>query len=139
MSDMDDMDDILTEFLVESYEGLDQMERDLVSLEQTPTDEQLLGAIFRSIHTIKGTCGFFSLARLEAVAHAAETALDSFRDNPNPKIVEHLRGLENDLDLDLAAKQIAGGTDVLESPAEDVACDFRKGQGASRRTGGPTH
>jgi len=69
------MDDILKEFLVESHEHLDAMERDLVALEQNPSDEEALARVFRAAHTIKGTCGFFGLPRLESLAHAGENVL----------------------------------------------------------------
>ena len=63
---MEDMDEIVQEFLVESHENLDQLDRDLVALEQSPGSRELLGSIFRTIHTIKGTSGFlaFGLLRL---------------------------------------------------------------------------
>ncbi|HVX63908.1 MAG TPA: Hpt domain-containing protein, partial [Pirellulales bacterium] len=53
------MDQIVKEFLVESYENLDQLDRDLVRLEEDPHDGERLASIFRTIHTIKGTSGFF--------------------------------------------------------------------------------
>ena len=57
---MDDQDDIVREFLVESYENLDQLDRDLVALEKEPHDRNRLASVFRTIHTIKGTCSFLS-------------------------------------------------------------------------------
>ncbi len=74
------MDDLLTEFLIESAENISDLDGQLVRLEQDPNDPELLGNIFRLVHTIKGTCGFLGLPRLEAVAHAAENVLDKFRD-----------------------------------------------------------
>lgn len=74
------MDDLLRDFLTESSENLLRIEQEMVELEQRPEDEDLLGSIFRSMHTIKGTCGFLGLARLEAVAHSAENVLGSLRD-----------------------------------------------------------
>lgn len=76
---MSDMDNIVGEFLVESHEGLDQLDRDLVSLEQHQTD-QLLASVFRCIHTIKGTCGFLGFSRLESVTHIGENLLSKLRD-----------------------------------------------------------
>ena len=67
---MEDLEEIVAEFLVESHENLDQLDSDLVALEQDPTSRQLLGAIFRTIHTIKGTTGFLEFGRLEALTHA---------------------------------------------------------------------
>ena len=66
------MDDLLTEFLTETTESLDQLDVELVRLEQDPNDPGLIGNIFRLVHTIKGTCGFLGLPRLESVAHAAQ-------------------------------------------------------------------
>lgn len=73
------MDDLLRDFLTESSENLDKLDNDLVELERTPGDLARLNSIFRTIHTIKGTCGFLGLARLEHVAHAAENVLDQMR------------------------------------------------------------
>lgn len=74
------MDDLLREFLAESTENLLRIEQEIVGLEQNPDDKDLLGSIFRSMHTIKGTCGFLGLSRLEAVAHSAENVLGAVRD-----------------------------------------------------------
>ena len=74
------MDDLLQEFLAEARESLDILDSELVELEQRPEDPALLGSIFRIMHTIKGTCGFLSLSRLETVAHAAEDVLGRVRD-----------------------------------------------------------
>ena len=77
---MDDVDEIVREFLVESYENLDQLDHDLVALESSPGERALLGSIFRTIHTIKGTSGFLAFARLERLAHAGENLLAELRD-----------------------------------------------------------
>ncbi|BAU90426.1 signal transduction histidine kinase [Methylorubrum populi] len=74
------MDDLLREFLVESAEHLDTVDAELVRFEQDPNNQQILRNIFRLVHTIKGTCGFLGLPRLEALAHAAETLMGRFRD-----------------------------------------------------------
>ena len=74
------MDDLLREFLTESSEHLDTVDTELVRFEQNPNDETILRNIFRLVHTIKGTCGFLGLPRLEALAHAAETLMGRFRD-----------------------------------------------------------
>ena len=74
------MDDLLVEFLTETSESLDQLDVELVKLEQDPNDPALLSNIFRLVHTIKGTCGFLGLPRLESVAHAGENILGKFRD-----------------------------------------------------------
>ena len=74
------MDDLLREFLTETSEHLDTVDLELVRFEQDPNNEKILGNIFRLVHTIKGTCGFLGLPRLEALAHAAETLMGKFRD-----------------------------------------------------------
>ncbi len=74
------MDDLLNEFLNETKENLDQLDVELVKLEQEPNNPELLGSIFRVMHTIKGTCGFLGLPRLEHIAHAAENVLGRIRD-----------------------------------------------------------
>ncbi len=74
------MDDLIVEFITETNESLDELDVDLVNLEQNPNDKDLLGKIFRLMHTIKGTCGFLALPRLEKVAHHAENVLGRFRD-----------------------------------------------------------
>jgi two-component system chemotaxis sensor kinase CheA len=74
------MDDVLREFLTESNENLVRLEQDIVELERAPGDAALLNSIFRTIHTIKGTCGFLGLERLERVAHSGESVLVLVRD-----------------------------------------------------------
>jgi two-component system chemotaxis sensor kinase CheA len=74
------MDDLLQEFLAETAESLASLDVELVKLEQNPGDANILGNIFRLVHTIKGTCGFLGLPRLERVAHAGEDVLGKFRD-----------------------------------------------------------
>ena len=74
------MDELTREFLIESQEGLDRMERCLTDLEERPQDTELLGEIFRSVHTIKGTTGFLGFKRLEKLAHAGENLLGLLRD-----------------------------------------------------------
>jgi two-component system, chemotaxis family, sensor kinase CheA len=74
------MDDLLREFLTETNESLDIVDVELVRFEQDPNNAKILANIFRLVHTIKGTCGFLGLPRLEALAHAAETLMGKFRD-----------------------------------------------------------
>lgn len=76
----DGLDEIAQEFLVESYENLDELDRALVELEKDPGSRPLLASIFRTIHTIKGTSGFLAFNRLEAVTHVGENVLSKLRD-----------------------------------------------------------
>ncbi|HEX3993689.1 MAG TPA: Hpt domain-containing protein, partial [Acetobacteraceae bacterium] len=74
------MDDLLADFLTETNENLAELDVALLALERTPDDAATLGLIFRMVHTIKGTCGFLGLPRLERVAHAGENILGQLRD-----------------------------------------------------------
>ena len=74
------MDDLLREFVTETNESLDVVDVELVRFEQDPNNAKILDNVFRLVHTIKGTCGFLGLPRLEALAHAAETLMGKFRD-----------------------------------------------------------
>jgi two-component system chemotaxis sensor kinase CheA len=74
------LDELTREFLIESQEGLDRMERCLTELEERPQDGGLIGDIFRSVHTIKGTTGFLGFKRLEKLAHAGENLLGLLRE-----------------------------------------------------------
>ena len=79
-SDREVVDELTKEFLAESLEGLDRMDRCLTELEARPHDAELLGEIFRAVHTIKGTTGFLGFSRLETLAHAGENLLGALRD-----------------------------------------------------------
>lgn len=74
------MDDLLREFLTENNESLATLDQELVKLERNPNDPALLSNIFRLVHTVKGTCGFLGLPRLERTAHAGENVLGKLRD-----------------------------------------------------------
>lgn len=107
------MDEIIGEFLVESYEGLDRLDQDLVALEEHPGSTEILGSIFRTMHTIKGTCGFLGFSRLESVAHAAENLLSLLRDGSmsmNQEIASALLAT-----VDAVRQQLAG----IEATGED--------------------
>ena len=88
--------DIVKEFLVESRENLDRLARDLVGLEKNPKDKEALAGVFRTIHTIKGTCGFLGFNKLEKVAHVGENLLTRLRDGQltlNPELTTALLGM----------------------------------------------
>ena len=75
-----ELEAILKDFIVESGENLDQLERDLITLESHPTSKETLASIFRAMHTIKGASGFMGLSKLGAVAHSGESLLSRLRD-----------------------------------------------------------
>ena len=74
------MDDILREFLAETSDTVENVDRELVRLEREPNNLEVLSHIFRLVHTIKGTCGFLGLSRLETLSHAAEGLMSQFRE-----------------------------------------------------------
>ncbi|MBS0295629.1 MAG: chemotaxis protein CheW [Proteobacteria bacterium] len=76
----DPVDDLVSDFIAETREGLEALDSELVRFEACPDDPASLGEVFRLIHTIKGTCGFLGLQRLQTVAHSAENVLGGFRD-----------------------------------------------------------
>ncbi len=85
--------EIVKDFLIESYENLDRLDRDLVGLEKNPRDREALAGVFRTIHTIKGTCGFLGFSKLEKVAHVGENLLTRLRDGQltlNPELTTAL-------------------------------------------------
>jgi two-component system chemotaxis sensor kinase CheA len=99
------MDELLAEFLTETGEGLDQLDVELVRFEQEPNNAEMLNAIFRLVHTVKGTCGFLGLARLARLAHAAETLMGQYRDGA-PVTVEGVSVILSSIDR---IKQILTG------------------------------
>jgi two-component system chemotaxis sensor kinase CheA len=132
-------DEIVREFLVESYENLDQLDQDLVALEGHPGSRELLSRVFRTIHTIKGTCGFLAFGRLEALTHAGESLLSELRDGrramnqPTTDVllamVDTVReilacietsGVEGDIAVDAVIEQIRG---VLGDPGTQTSLD----------------
>lgn len=101
---MDCGDEIMSEFIIETCEGLDQLDRDLVLLEENPSEE-VLSRVFRTIHTIKGASGFLALAKLESVAHVGENLLVQLRDGKQsvtPEVISGLLGMAD------AVREIVG-------------------------------
>ena len=115
------MDDLLSEFLTETTESLDSLDNDLIKLEENPNDPDLLSNIFRLVHTIKGTCGFLGLPRLEAVAHSGENVLGKIRDG-------ELEVSEQAISIVLEAldqiKEILGILEATESEPEGDDTDL---------------
>src|SRR5438067_5437881 len=105
------MDDLVRDFLVESGENLDRLDQELVQLESDPSSRELLASIFRTIHTIKGSCGFLGFARLEKLAHAGESLLSRLRDGKltlNAEITSGLLAMVDAVRHMLAAIQTSG-------------------------------
>lgn len=116
---MDEMDEIVHEFLVESYENLDQLDQDLVALESDPSSRVLLSSIFRTVHTIKGTSGFLGFGNLERVSHVGESLLSELRDGQrlmDPQVADVLLALVDTLRAILAKVEAGVGDDVDVEP-----------------------
>jgi two-component system, chemotaxis family, sensor kinase CheA len=103
--------EIVREFLVESGENLDRLDRELVILEQTPGDSEILASIFRTIHTLKGTSGFLQFTALESLAHVGENLLSRLRDaqlSLNPEITNELLAMVDAIREILASIETSG-------------------------------
>lgn len=114
---MGEFDDLIQDFLIESSEHIEQLESDLVELEKNPKNKVALVCIFRSIHTLKGNCGFLGFPRLEKLTHAAENLLSLLRDEilelQEPMITALLQT------VDLAREILAN----LEKDGKEGDCD----------------
>src|SRR5271169_1091825 len=105
------MDEIVKDFLIESIENLDRLDQELVKLESDPSSKELLASVFRTIHTIKGSCGFLGFARLEKLTHAGENLLSRLREGElglNEKITSALLTMVDAVRCMLAAIQASG-------------------------------
>jgi two-component system chemotaxis sensor kinase CheA len=137
---VEDLGEIVGEFLMESHENLDQIDRDLVDLEQEPNSRDLISRIFRAIHTIKGTSGFLAFSRLETLAHAGESLLSRLRDGVQPvtpdtittllATIDGVRsllaaieetGAEGDVDVDSIISSVHAQMQVEAAPAAEPA------------------
>jgi two-component system chemotaxis sensor kinase CheA len=114
------MDDLLREFLTETGESLDTVDNQLVRFEQDPNNAKILDNIFRLVHTIKGTCGFLGLPRLEALAHAGETLMGKFRDGM-PVTSEAVTLILSSIDR---IKEILAGLEATEAEPQGTDQDL---------------
>ena len=129
------MDDLLSEFLTETNENLSVLDVELVRLEQNPNDPELLSNIFRLVHTIKGTCGFLGLPRLEKVAHASENVLGKFRDGELTITIEAVSLILQALDTIKGLLAVLEATEA-EPPGDDNDLIIRLNACAEGKLGG---
>jgi len=116
-------DEALREFLVESHEGLDQLDREFVALEADPAARERIGTIFRTIHTIKGTSGFLGFSNLETLAHAGESLLVLLRDGTlelTPSMTSALLALVDKVRFSLRSIETTG-TECTDPHADLLA------------------
>ena len=122
------MDEITKEFIIESNEALDCVDRTLVRLEREPSAKDLIADIFRSIHTVKGTSGCLGFPRIEQVAHAGESLLSRMRDGKlvlTPEIASALLAM-----TDLIRKILASIEQTereSDTPTDDVVYRLQAG------------
>jgi two-component system chemotaxis sensor kinase CheA len=117
---MNENEEFVQEFLVECDENLDQVDQDLIALERDPRNTERLASIFRSIHTIKGTSGFFGFSKLGAIAHVGENLLSRLRDGELLLDEETTTAL---LDMVDAIREIAGN---IEQGGDEGTGDYRE-------------
>jgi len=115
--------EIIREFLIESNENLAKLDREMVQLEQHPDDSSLIASIFRTIHTIKGTCGFFGFGTLESITHIAESILSQIRDKDRELTPEIVSLILETVD---AVKVILASIEASNQEGDDVYQDLRK-------------
>ena len=109
------MNEVLREFLLETHEGLAQLDLDLVTLEKEPTERETLARVFRAVHTVKGTAGFLGFSKLQAVGHASESLLSRLRAGElvfNADIATTLLGVVD------AIRSMLGSIEQTESEGE---------------------
>jgi two-component system chemotaxis sensor kinase CheA len=129
------MDDLLDEFLTETNEHLEIVDQELVRFEQDPDNKDILRNVFRLVHTIKGTCGFLGLPRLESLAHAAETVMGHLRDGA-PVTPEAVTLILQTIDRIKAILNVLGrtasepeGEDTdLINPLDDMSARYASGE-----------
>jgi two-component system chemotaxis sensor kinase CheA len=105
-------DEVISEFLIESHENLDTLDREFVALEGEPNNRARIATIFRAVHTIKGTSGFLSLGKLEALTHAGESLLGRLRDGSlglTPEITSALLAMVDAVRITLGNVERTGG------------------------------
>jgi two-component system chemotaxis sensor kinase CheA len=117
------MDQIVKEFLSESRENLDRVDRELARLEADPAPKKLPDLVFpdlvfRTIHTIKGTCGFLGFPHLGKVTHAAEKLLLQLRDG------EISQSAETTCALQAVVQAVRDMLTQIESTGEDGRSDY---------------
>jgi two-component system chemotaxis sensor kinase CheA len=137
------LDEITREFLIESDEHLARFEGALLAAEADPTAAPLLDAMFRSIHSIKGSCGFLGFSVLESLAHAGESLLGRLRDGRlvlDASTVGALLGMVDTIRALLRAIEESGkegGADVAPAIAALDAVARRAGDGERKTSAAP--
>jgi len=152
----DGTQELVNEFLIESLESLDRFDGDLLVLEANPASSEAVASVFRTLHTIKGTCGFLGFRGLEALAHAGESVLGKVRDGRLAMTTEMIdallasgdairqtlasieaTGTEGTLDFAGLARQLTGSLGQGAAPSSPVAPRSPRTSTPPQRTGSP--
>jgi two-component system chemotaxis sensor kinase CheA len=120
----------IREFLIESNENLANLDRELVELEQNPRNHELISSAFRTIHTIKGTCGFFGYSILQSVTHVTENILSQVRDGQRLLTPGLITLLLESMD---AVKKLLASIEATGAEGEDTTGPLRKRLEAAER------
>jgi two-component system chemotaxis sensor kinase CheA len=129
-ADKEEVDNLTKEFIAESVEGLERMERCLTELETRPEDTELLAEIFRIVHTIKGTTGFLGHGHVETLAHAGENLLGDLRSCKlavQPELISGLLRLKDGLGAMIRAIASGGATAVADTEIAELMAELRVG------------
>jgi len=115
-------EEILQDFLVEAGEILELLSEQLVELENNPNDTELLNAIFRGFHTVKGGAGFLSLTELVETCHGAENVFDCLRQNNRSVSASLMDTILAALDvINVQFDAVQNGEEMVAAPAEIVS------------------
>ncbi|MCW6534542.1 MULTISPECIES: chemotaxis protein CheA [Sphingomonas] len=120
------MDELLQEFIAETRESLEAIAGEVVAWEADPADRARLDAIFRFVHTVKGSCGFLDLPRVGRLAHAAEDALAAVRAGervPDPALVNAVLAIVDRIGAIVAAIDAGAALEALGEEALIAALD----------------
>ena len=131
---VDEMEEILQDFIVETDELLDGLDQDLIELENSPEDPDLLNAVFRSFHTIKGAAGFLGLTQVVEVAHSAENVLNRLRQEElklSPSIMDAVLKALDMLKLLISHVKEKDGAEEDLSPVISLLKSALEGGGSS--------
>ncbi len=128
------MDELLNDFLVETAEHIDAAGMQLVLFENNPSDKSIIASIFRLLHTIKGTCGFLGLTRLELLTHAAEALISRLREGAHAtsemvslilQAVDRVKFILTELEAH-AREPVGEDTDLIAALEEQIAHSYRE-------------
>ena len=133
---MDGVDEVVSEFLTEAREEVDQLDHDLLAIERDPDDAEALASIFRTVHSIKGTCGFLGFTELERLTHSGENLLGRLRERDlamTEPIMQSLFDLADGIRTSLDGLEANGSEEGTDHTAMVARLDDLYAQDASEQ------